>query len=41
MPVQSYYAFETVRAGGKVVNKQIGTPFTAHADTYAALCKMP
>jgi branched-chain amino acid transport system substrate-binding protein len=41
MPVQNYYAFETVRAGGKVVSKPIGTPLPAHADSYAALCKLP
>jgi branched-chain amino acid transport system substrate-binding protein len=41
MPVQNYYAFETVRAGGKVATKQIGTPLAAHADSYAALCKLP
>ena len=41
MPVQNYYAFETVRAGGKVATKQIGTPLSAHADSYAALCKLP
>lgn len=41
MPVQNYYAFETVRAGGKVVSKPIGTPLVAHADSYAALCKLP
>ena len=41
MPVQNYYAFETVRVGGKVATKQIGTPLSAHADSYAALCKLP
>jgi branched-chain amino acid transport system substrate-binding protein len=41
MPVQNYYAFETVRVGGKVATKQIGTPLAAHADSYAALCKLP
>ena len=41
MPVQNYYAFETVRAGGKVATRQIGTPLAAHADSYAALCKLP
>ena len=41
MPVQNYYAFETVRAGGKVATKSIGTPLAAHADSYASLCKLP
>jgi branched-chain amino acid transport system substrate-binding protein len=41
MPVQNYYAFETVRAGAKVATKQIGTPLAVHADSYAALCKLP
>jgi len=41
MPVQNYYAFETVRAGGKVMMKTIGTPLAAHADSYAVLCKLP
>ena len=33
--------FETVRVGGKVATKPIGTPLAAHADSYAALCKLP
>src|SRR5574341_18285 len=41
MPVQNYYAFETVRAGGKVISKPIGTPLAAHADSYAVQCKLP
>jgi branched-chain amino acid transport system substrate-binding protein len=41
MPVQNYYAFETVRVGGKAATKQIGTPLAAHADSYAAQCKLP
>lgn len=41
MPVQNYYAFETVRAGGKTATKQIGTPLAVHVDSYAALCKLP
>jgi branched-chain amino acid transport system substrate-binding protein len=41
MPVQNYYAFETVRTSGKVTTKQIGTPLAAHADSYASLCKLP
>ncbi|MEP6876842.1 MAG: ABC transporter substrate-binding protein [Burkholderiales bacterium] len=41
MPVQNYYAFETVRVGGKVATKPIGTPLAVHADSYATLCKQP
>jgi branched-chain amino acid transport system substrate-binding protein len=41
MPVQNYYAFETVRDGGKVATRLIGTPLAAHADPYAAQCKLP
>ena len=41
MPVQNYYAFGTARDGSKVVTKLIGTPLTAHADSYAAQCNLP
>jgi branched-chain amino acid transport system substrate-binding protein len=41
MPVQNYYAFETVRDGGKVATKLVGTPLSAHADPYAAQCSLP
>ena len=41
MPVQNYYAFETSRAGGKVITRLIGTPLPAHADPYAPQCKLP
>jgi branched-chain amino acid transport system substrate-binding protein len=41
MPVQNYYVFETVRAGGKLATRLIGTPLAAHVDAYAALCKLP
>lgn len=40
MPVQNYYAFETVREGGKPVTRQIGVPLTAHVDPYAAQCTL-
>jgi branched-chain amino acid transport system substrate-binding protein len=40
MPVQNYYAFETVREGGKVATKLVGTPLPAHADAYAAQCPL-
>lgn len=41
MPVQDYYAFETLRDGSKQVTKLIGTPLKAHADSYAAQCTLP
>jgi branched-chain amino acid transport system substrate-binding protein len=41
MPVQDYYAFETLRNGSKQVTKLIGTPLKAHADSYAAQCTLP
>jgi branched-chain amino acid transport system substrate-binding protein len=41
MPVQDYYAFETLRAEGKVATKLIGTPLKGHADPYAEQCKLP
>jgi branched-chain amino acid transport system substrate-binding protein len=41
MPVQNYYAFETTRAGGKLATKPIGTPLSAHADSYATQCSLP
>jgi len=40
MPIQNYYAFETVREGGKVVTRLVGTPLPAHADAYAAQCAL-
>ena len=41
MPVQNYYAFETVRDGGKVATRLVGTPLASHADSYAAQCSLP
>ncbi|MGA0609651.1 ABC transporter substrate-binding protein [Caldimonas sp. KR1-144] len=41
MPVQNYYAFETVRDGGKLATRLIGTPLASHADPYAAQCNLP
>lgn len=41
MPVQDYYAFETVRDGGKLVTRLIGTPLKAHVDPYASQCTLP
>ena len=40
MPIQNYYAFETVRDGAKIVTKLVGTPLPAHADAYAAQCSL-
>lgn len=39
MPVQNYYAFQTVKEGNEVTVKQLGTPLTGHQDAYVALCK--
>lgn len=40
MPIQNYYAFQIVPEGGKVITKLIGTPLTAHADSYAPQCPL-
>jgi branched-chain amino acid transport system substrate-binding protein len=40
LPIQSYHAFETVKEGGKLVVKQVGTPLTQHKDAYHAQCSM-
>ncbi|SFE85598.1 amino acid/amide ABC transporter substrate-binding protein, HAAT family [Paracidovorax wautersii] len=40
MPVQDYYAFGTVREGGKVTTRVVGTPLKAHVDAYAAQCPL-
>ncbi|EKD97005.1 MAG: hypothetical protein ACD_23C01139G0001, partial [uncultured bacterium] len=39
MPVQNYYAFQTVKEGSAVTVKQLGTPLPDHQDSYVALCK--
>ncbi len=39
MPVQNYYAFQTVKDGGQLGVKQLGTPLENHQDIYAAQCK--
>ena len=39
MPVQNYYAFQTVKDGGNVTVKQLGTPLQEHQDAYVAQCK--
>lgn len=39
MPVQNYYAFQTIKEGSAVTVKQLGTPLPDHQDSYVALCK--
>ena len=39
MPVQNYYAFQTVKDGSNITVKQLSTPLTEHHDVYAAQCK--
>jgi branched-chain amino acid transport system substrate-binding protein len=39
MPVQNYYAFQTVKDGGNVTVKQLSTPLQDHQDVYVAQCK--
>lgn len=39
MPVQHYYAFQTVKEGSAVTVKQLSTPLPDHQDSYVALCK--
>jgi branched-chain amino acid transport system substrate-binding protein len=39
MPVQNYYAFQTVKEGSVITVKQLSTPLAQHPDVYAALCK--
>jgi len=39
MPVQNYYAFQTVKEGGEVTVKLLSTPLPDHQDAYVALCK--
>jgi len=40
MPVQNYYAFEAVKAGGKLAIKHVGTPLKEHADSYGSNCPL-
>jgi branched-chain amino acid transport system substrate-binding protein len=39
MPVQNYYAFQTVKEGSEVTVKLLSTPLPDHQDAYVALCK--
>lgn len=41
-PIQDYYLRVIIKdAKGRVTNRTLGTVFKAHADAYAASCKMP
>ena len=40
LPVQNYYAFETVKTGGAVVGKLVATPLTKQVDAYHAQCAL-
>jgi branched-chain amino acid transport system substrate-binding protein len=39
MPVQNYYAFQTVKEGERFTVKLLGTPLAQHQDVYVAQCK--
>lgn len=40
MPVQNYYAFQVANVGGQPTVKVLGTPLTAHADSYQSKCAL-
>ena len=40
MPVQNYYAFQVANVGGQPTVKMLGTPLTAHADSYQPKCAL-
>nr|WP_315394530.1 ABC transporter substrate-binding protein [uncultured Duganella sp.] len=40
MPVQNYYAFQVANVGGQPTVKMLGTPLTAHADSYQSKCAL-
>ncbi|MDM0054146.1 ABC transporter substrate-binding protein [Variovorax fucosicus] len=40
LPVQNYYAFETVKSGASVTTKLVATPLTKQADAYHAQCAL-
>lgn len=40
MPVQNYYAFQTVKDGNNVTVRQLGTPLQEHQDAYVSQCKL-
>ena len=39
MPVQNYYAFQTVKEGSEITVKLLGTSLHEHQDSYVSLCK--
>jgi branched-chain amino acid transport system substrate-binding protein len=40
LPIQNYYAFETVKSSGNVVGKLAGTPLVKQSDAYHAQCAL-
>jgi branched-chain amino acid transport system substrate-binding protein len=40
LPVQNYYAFETIKSGSKVVGKLVATPLAKQTDAYHAQCAL-
>lgn len=40
MPVQNYYAFETVKSGSNVIGKLVATPLVKQPDAYHAQCAL-
>lgn len=40
MPIQNYYAFQTVKDGANITVKQLGTPLPDHQDPYVSQCKV-
>jgi len=40
LPIQNYYAFETVKVGSNVTGKMLATPLPKQADAYSAQCAL-
>jgi len=40
LPIQNYYAFETVKSGGTVAGKLVATPLTKQVDAYHTQCAL-
>jgi branched-chain amino acid transport system substrate-binding protein len=40
LPVQNYYAFETIKSGSNVTGKLVATPLTKQTDAYHAQCAL-
>jgi branched-chain amino acid transport system substrate-binding protein len=38
LPIQNYYAFETVKSGGKIVGQMVATPLVKQSDAYHGQC---